>query len=54
MIVYWIKLKSHTDVFSQGYVGVTKRNIYQRFSEHKNLNRNVPLKNAIKNMETIL
>lgn len=32
--VYWLHLKDHTDVFTQGYVGVTTRLIDVRFKEH--------------------
>jgi hypothetical protein len=32
--VYWLHLKEHTDVFSEGYVGVTTREIEVRFKEH--------------------
>lgn len=33
-ILYWLHLSSHTDVFTQGYVGVTTRLIDIRFKEH--------------------
>jgi hypothetical protein len=33
-ILYWLHLKEHTDVFTQGYVGVTTRLIDVRFKEH--------------------
>lgn len=33
--VYWIRLPEHTDVFSQGYVGVTRHTALRRFSGHK-------------------
>jgi hypothetical protein len=32
--VYWLHLKDHTDVFTQGYIGVTTRLIDIRFKEH--------------------
>jgi predicted GIY-YIG superfamily endonuclease len=32
--VYWLHLKDDTDVFTQGYVGVTTRLIEVRFKEH--------------------
>lgn len=32
--VYWIHLPEHTDVFSEGYVGVTARDTQTRFKEH--------------------
>jgi predicted GIY-YIG superfamily endonuclease len=45
--VYWIHHPDHTDMFSQGYIGVSK-NITQRFYEHKNNPSNAHLKHAIK------
>lgn len=39
--LYWIHLKEHNDIFSQGYVGVTK-NIVNRFWRHKTLSRTSP------------
>lgn len=32
--VYWIRLPEHTDVFTQGYVGVTKNTAKSRFCGH--------------------
>jgi hypothetical protein len=32
--VYWLHLKEHTDVFLEGYVGVTTRSIDIRVKEH--------------------
>lgn len=32
--LYWMHLKDDTDVFTQGYVGVTRRLIDIRFKEH--------------------
>ena len=32
--VYWIHLKDQTDVFSQGYVGVTSKTVEERFASH--------------------
>lgn len=33
-VLYWMHLKDDTDVFTQGYVGVTTRLIEVRFKEH--------------------
>jgi hypothetical protein len=33
-VLYWLHLKDSTDVFTQGYVGVTTRSIDVRFKEH--------------------
>lgn len=32
--VYWIRLPEHTDMFSQGYIGVTKNTAMARFRNH--------------------
>ncbi len=32
--VYWIRLPEHTDMFSQGYIGVTRNPLQRRFNEH--------------------
>lgn len=46
--VYWIRHKDHTDIFSQGYVGVSS-NCNRRWEDHKKGNTNSRhLKNAIK------
>lgn len=44
--VYWLKLPEHTDMFSQGYVGITN-STKDRFESHKNRTQNKHLKNAI-------
>ena len=46
-VVYWIHLPEHTDMFTQGYVGVTK-DMKKRFADHKNTTENVHLLRAIK------
>lgn len=44
--VYWIHRKDHTNVFTQGYIGITN-NIKRRWYKHKTLTQNMHLKNAI-------
>lgn len=44
--VYWIRHQDHTDMFSQGYIGVSK-NADQRYVQHKNRTQNAYLKHAI-------
>ena len=44
--VYWIHHAEHTDMFTQGYIGITN-NIVKRFETHKNRPSNTHLKNAI-------
>jgi predicted GIY-YIG superfamily endonuclease len=45
--VYWIHHKDHTDMFSQGYVGVTN-NVKRRWFRHSRYSENQHLKNAIR------
>ena len=45
--VYWIHHPDHTDMFSQGYIGVSN-DISRRWESHKNRTQNGHLKNAIK------
>ena len=45
--VYWIKSSKHIDVFSQGYVGITK-NISSRIKAHRKNRKKTPLTDAIK------
>jgi hypothetical protein len=45
--VYWIHHKDHTDMFSQGYIGVSK-NIKDRWFRHSRYSGNQHLKAAIK------
>jgi predicted GIY-YIG superfamily endonuclease len=35
MIVYWIREKQHTDIYTEGYVGITKKALKERVREHK-------------------
>jgi hypothetical protein len=44
--VYWIHHPSHTDIFTQGYIGISN-NVKNRFESHKNRPSNTHLKNAI-------
>lgn len=46
--VYWIRSPEHTDINTEGYVGVTTRTIYQRLEEHKFNAPNKKLTNALK------
>jgi hypothetical protein len=45
--LYWIHHPDHTDIFSQGYIGVST-NTKQRFTNHKRSKYNVHLFEAIK------
>lgn len=45
--LYWIKAEDHTDIYSEGYIGITK-NINERIRAHKKNRRNTPFTCAIK------
>lgn len=40
MIVYWIREKDHADIYTQGYVGITKKTLKERVREHKKNKKN--------------
>lgn len=40
--VYWIRLPEHTDIFSQGYVGVTKKTLSKRYGQHVQASKKNP------------
>lgn len=44
--VYWIHLPEHTNIFTQGYIGVSK-DVCKRWNEHHKKTNNMHLKNAI-------
>jgi predicted GIY-YIG superfamily endonuclease len=44
--VYWLRLPEHTDMFTQGYVGISN-NTQKRFSAHKKSKQNPHLFHAI-------
>jgi len=44
--VYWIHLPEHTDIYTQGYVGVSN-NPHRRLQEHKNSTDNKHLSSAL-------
>jgi len=45
--VYWIRRSEHEDIYSQGYVGIT-RDFENRIKAHKKNRRKTPLTDAIK------
>jgi group I intron endonuclease len=45
-VVYWIHHVDHTDMFSQGYIGISS-NVKKRWYDHKNNPSNAHLKHAI-------
>jgi predicted GIY-YIG superfamily endonuclease len=44
--VYWIRHQDHTDMFSQGYIGISN-NVKRRMINHFNQPTNTHMKNAI-------
>lgn len=50
-LVYWLRLPEHTDIFTQGYVGVTTQTVSKRVSQHFSKSKksdNIPLYNALR------
>jgi hypothetical protein len=47
MNLYWIHHQNHTDIFSQGYVGVSN-NVEKRWYDHKTYTNNAHLKHSMK------
>lgn len=47
--VYWIRKETHTDVASEGYVGISK-NFEERMRAHKKNKKKTPLTDAIKSI----
>lgn len=46
-LVYWIRKPDHTDIFTQGYVGVTSRTVEERFTEHVKKSKSKASKKSI-------
>ena len=46
MHVYWVHAVDHTDMFTQGYIGISK-NIEARIKQHKKRPTNIHFKNAV-------
>lgn len=46
-VVYWIHRPSHTDMFSEGYIGITNRRANRRWVEHKRGGSCKTLSNAL-------
>lgn len=44
--VYWIRKETHSDIFSEGYVGISK-NFEERMRNHRKNKKNTPLTRAI-------
>ncbi len=54
MSVYWLRCAEHTDMFSQGYVGITRHGREKRrFWEHKTVGQNAHLRNALNKYEVV-
>ena len=44
--VYWIHHPEHTDMFSQGYIGISE-DTKRRFRDHQKKNKSIHIKRAI-------
>lgn len=53
-VVYWIHRQCHTDMFNEGYIGITKRRVNQRWSQHQRQHRCIALKNALNKYDDIV
>jgi hypothetical protein len=55
-VVYWIRRPEYTDVFSQGYVGITCKPVKERWSDHSRASKqhNGIIKNAIKGDKDVI
>jgi hypothetical protein len=54
MCVYWLRCEDHTDMFSQGYIGITKHGRQERrLWEHKNVSQNSHLLNALDKYDVV-
>lgn len=47
--VYWIHLPEHTDMFSQGYVGITVKTVEHRYAQHTQNTKHKTKRNTINN-----
>lgn len=45
--VYWIHKKDHTDIFTQGYVGITTKTVMERYKRHR---ENANCEDAVKSI----
>lgn len=48
-IVYWLHLPEHKDIFSEGYVGITKDKATKRWQAYKNQTKRLDKQHALKN-----
>ena len=57
-IVYWIHKPSHTDIYADGYIGITRNPARQRWMEHlaltKNNRKNNKLYDILKEEDSLL
>jgi hypothetical protein len=49
MIVYWIREQQHTDIYTDGYVGITKKTLKERVREHKKNKKTSIVSGKLKN-----
>lgn len=53
MIVYWIKEKTHTDIYKEGYVGITKGTLHERVRAHRKNKNNSIVARKIRSNENL-
>lgn len=54
MIIYWIREPSHTDIYSEGYVGITKKELSERLREHKKNKKTSIVSFKLNNKENLI
>ena len=52
--VYWIHLKEHTDILTEGYVGITSRTVKERLKQHKQAGKSKRSKRGIAKVFNVL
>lgn len=55
-VVYWIHTPQHTDMFNEGYIGITNQRVTDRWSDHKRHAKqydHLPIYRAIRKSELI-
>lgn len=51
--VYWIRHKDHTDILTEGYVGITNRSVSYRLKEHYRAVRSIDVPNENVNISIV-
>jgi hypothetical protein len=52
--LYWIRLPEHTDIFTEGYVGITKNNVKRRWIQHFEKRKNNIVKRILESEQHLI